>query len=742
MRPLATRWMFLVVLLFARVAWAQGSDDRGAFIERVQWGFGDSMPGERFAPVTVWINGGLEGFSGTVSIEFRQDATQETRVVAAASATPGRTTPVELVCAMPMGCDRAVVRLHGGRKTRELRFSTRGQADALPLSIASGNTFEVLAIGDSGVIAANMTLQNKPIPSIPGARDKMTPEQRATLFWSRVLTTAMKAELPLSWFAYDAVDLVVVRADALMGVDPRRVDALGAWIGAGGRCVVIVDQGLGWRRLLGEGESGDHVRLGEPGMLAPVEDAYTPLGVKPAARVRGRLLTLTAQGERDGWRLIAPASGADGEVGAMIAVGPVGMGMVCVLANDPKDWAGDMSADASVAMWRPVVEGMAPTSAASADEQQWYWYWGGSMGGMYENAALCGSVDRVARIPPLGVSSLVLIGGVVMLLGILLGPVDLIVLKKLGWRHRSWLVALVWIALASVAAGVAPWLIRSGKSEVFRYEAIDVLERGEGVEEWRTGVTAIFSGHPASIELSGMEPGAAWRGVSVIRGGNEGTPRAFGALPIVQRQAETGGREALPGAFGMGQWMLRTMVDQSPGRAARSGEARASVHKEDGVYMVGVEGIAPGAAISRGRLRTSAGWCELAFTRGDEGAWRGRLVGEFTLDPPWGWDEARELSSAWYGQQVSAEGRVDRFSSVISLPGAFDRDAAVVARVSSGRWACVYLEIEGLPAVVRAEGSDAMRRASVRLLVPLGEEDAFARVDQRWPGLSMTEEIR
>jgi len=49
-------WAIAVALLATRIVWGQANEDKGPFIERVQWGFTNSMPIERFAPVTVWID--------------------------------------------------------------------------------------------------------------------------------------------------------------------------------------------------------------------------------------------------------------------------------------------------------------------------------------------------------------------------------------------------------------------------------------------------------------------------------------------------------------------------------------------------------------------------------------------------------------------------------------------------------------------------------------------------------------
>lgn len=734
-------WAIAVALLATRMVWGQAKEDKGPFIERVQWGFTNSMPIERFAPVTVWINGGRTGFTGTVSLAYRQDATQKTRIVTAASATPGRTTPVELVCALPNGCDDVEILLTDDRSSRGVRFTRQGSDSTLALPL-SEDLFEILMIGETGVGAASKVTQNQAAPRPAGSTDAMTIEQRAAAFWGRVFPTALGQELPLNWIAYDSIDMVVVRADALVGVDPRRVEALAAWIGAGGRCVIVVDQGLAWRRLLGEDESGDLVSLGDVTWLTPDEGAYAPMNHRIGPRVRGRLVTLTALGERDGWRLIVPARGVDDAPGALIAVGPVGMGMVCVLASDPKDWVTDPGSEASGIMWRPVVEGMAPSKATVTDEYRWYWYWGGSLGGMYETVALRASVDRVAKIPPLGVTSLLLIGGVILLLGVLLGPVDLLVLKRLGWRHRSWLVALGWIALASVLATVTPWMIRSGETEVFQHESVDVLPRGELVERWRTGVTAFFSGRPGRYELRAMESGGVWRGVSVLNGGVDSAPLAFGELPIVQRQADSGGREAMPGPMGMGQWMLRTIMEQAPGRVVRSGEVSASVRVSDGVPAVVVDGLAPGVSLEGARLRTSQGWSDLALTRDAHGVWRGTTTGPFTPEQEWRWTQAKEMASSWYGQQVSMDERVERFSAVNSLPMAIDREAAVAARVAGGRWACVYLDVAGVAGGVTFEEGVVARRVSLRLMAPLATGDEWPRAERRWPGMSLTENMK
>src|SRR6185295_9867989 len=214
----------------------------------------------------------------------------------------------------------------------------------------------------------------------------------------------------------------------------------------------------------------------------------------------GRLIRLTELGKQQGWTIAWDASvdGTPAEGVGLRATGPVGLGMVSIVGIEPQSLPAATSAPVTRALWRNAVEGIKSghlQHVTTTATNQNYWIYG------YEHdeqtgGAVRAALDNAAAVPPLGAGVFLAIAASMLLLMLLLGPVDATLLKKYRQSQRSWLTALGWIGLASLAAYLAPRAMRSGQTVIRRLTSTDVICDRDGIPRraCASAVTGIFGG--------------------------------------------------------------------------------------------------------------------------------------------------------------------------------------------------------------------------------------------------------
>ena len=133
-------WCVLMVQAICAGASAGGPKEPQAQITRVDVGWANSLPSGRWAPITVWVTSGPRAFTGELSLEYSQDATQRTMIVAPFSTTPDQTTPVELVAAVPRYCQSLTLEVTAetGRTVDRVRFVNSPEKDERPMPAITG----------------------------------------------------------------------------------------------------------------------------------------------------------------------------------------------------------------------------------------------------------------------------------------------------------------------------------------------------------------------------------------------------------------------------------------------------------------------------------------------------------------------------------------------------------------------------------------------------------------------------
>lgn len=746
-------------------------------LARVDFGWGSTITAGRWTPVRVWLDGSAGALAGVLTIEFEQDRTQLARVLVPGSTTPGALTPVDLAVCIPSDVGQITVTYSSpGRRDERLSFAPPPTAGAtatprpgqLQLGQLYGGTRGLLA--QLGVPSLERSFP-KPIeidvsPAVQGriiegflgaAGDNLT-----QLRWMQLACASLQPDdLPAIPQAYEGLEALVLDAGRAANLPPRTRQAILTWVRAGGRLVVLsTDDSNAWRSWLPEGEDGELLARPAPARTAlpasilegvststykfftETADARHPSWGPPAPlhvdtspapdiplrkEAAARPVLLTPAGKAAGWRLGWPL----GHDAGLYAQGPVGLGLVTILGVDPEALPEGLDQEASRRLWRRALEPSVKEYLAdpfSHDEPG--------------AAEITSALNTILGVPPLRNTVFNTVLFSLAALALLLGPVDWFVLKRFRARQHSWLVALGWISLASVAAYIVPPMLRSGPPQVNRLLVTDLVQQSNALTSraaaCNAGLTGVFASGPLDLQFdpdpNGPMAGSWWHGVAasqqdfrrIIRSANERRDiRTISPIETPQLTSLRGDRQNIPSAIRMPSWSYRTMADSSSGAPPN---LRARVTRGPGrSYKVEIAGLPEGAPVGDLSLYDSSGPVPAAQV-------------DFTLPggAPIHTDAAclpqrtqNEMSFDAYGNWRKVALRESTFHWSTQIPGALRRETALQARLDAG-WTAVQIVL-GKPgpwarfvpqAALDREGFLVSGMSTIRILIPPDPADA------------------
>lgn len=734
----------------------------------------DAVPAERFIPLTVRIGPGNAG--GFMTVEYAQDATQEAMTVVPFAATPDKSTPITIVGAFHPALERITISLYDGATKAVIRrsvFSTMPSKGERPLPISPTDGLGFIGmVGDLSLARAITTIRDRASSEDPEFN----------------ITTAQFSpmNLPSVWMAYDGLELLAVRSSDTRHIPMRTIAAIRQWVNAGGWLLLIVDDDAAqWRSWLPPGEAGNLLRLAEP-LRGTVGQTLTDLLTRPHPEpdsdpdpdsetdadtdaeiapdsadpiepptITRRTIALSERAQRDGW-----TGRWNANEGVLLAEGPVGLGMVTIVTVDPGRAFPAASNDRLADAWHEVIAGPLDrfaTTNPSADDRGWgrFGRYASSGAGEPEQTALTSAIERIARIPPLGHGMFIMIAASVLALALLIGPVDAVVLKKLRLQHRSWLTAIGWIVLATIAAYSAPYLVRSGPTRVGRAVALDLIVDPAGGNTLArsssgqaVGVTTIFAAQPLQSALAGIDERSWWRGVSAAMFMSS-TKRSFPPLTTIQMLSTPDAGSAPPDGpvLGMGLWTFRAMMDQGPLRSPITASITRASESPDEGYAVRLWGVPQGLTIEWANLRMNPGqsWT-LELTRDTHSVYAGRTT--VRTDPS---TDSPPRPPRW-PRGIGMDDPFVAYSNTYArdLPGANRRTASIEGRLAGTGWAVIELFLTGETSAVRPADRTAENawpiagpildinadhgiELTIRLLVPVDEATSDARLSPQDP---------
>lgn len=787
-------WVTAVMAMLVAASPSHAQRRLDVDITRVEWGVaGTRAVSLEWTPIVVHVRSTRGPVSGVMTVTAKQDDLHEVSVSTGFSATMREDTPIEVAVPLSWGLSSVGITFDADNpwRRRTFEFNTLSSTltgpgpRALPIIVGQRRP-SVWVVGDVRLAEkeAESLAPKSGYAGTPSPQPQPVAEDEKAALASAAVVRVEPGSMPTSWIVYRGADVVIVRGDLGTKNEDRAsnesLHALMDWVRSGGSLVVVVDgAGTEWRRFVEPPEhfvSAPPVEALESTPVATPErvagaverwNAFarmksgdaTSVEVSPTIRVRA--LRLTDEGRRLGWVLddgaLLESSGDSGVRTGAVATGPVGLGMVTLVGFDPAAAPRIVHSGASAMVWdallSPTLNGLWKDVNEARANGVWYWdgYSPRASSDIRSAQAIVSCLESVSMIPPVGHGTFLTLGLVVLALGLLLGPGDMLWLKFMKWRQHWWITALGWIVLATLGAWYLPRIVRAAPSAMFRLTQEDAIVDESGrTLAWRDGVTGVFAGRYVQVRLEDSQTGTWWRPVQPEAMTWRDPDESGKGRRVVQldhlRPSPDSPRQCVLAPFAIPQWTARTFVDSAP-----AGVTNLPVKFE----LTSGSGDEPSPMVL---VTTGTGWTiSQPPTLEVENAWITFAsatpmvddVGQIytqpirsTTPPPTlrMYRQYNELASTNNGTLTSTD-----------LIGPRERSHAIDAMIHSGRWGVVHLTIVGdtdgiaISAMTasRAEPINARTTRSLRVLVPLSDEFRAAlnlptldSVDERFRGTS------
>lgn len=680
----------------------QPARDTNASIESIRFGLGDVVTESRWNQLTIAVRGGTSPEDFTLTVTAPNDTTQNATYVRGFSTTPGITTTLTFNIFLSSTTNIIKVNLRGDdvNETVDVEHPAADSSLVKAFTPFQPGTPIVLALTSSSTL-----------PTIPTEFESLFTDVRGYNRRPVPLVTVRPDELPSSHLALDAVSLVVLRAEQLDTLAARQRMALKRWLTAGGSLVLIANQPANaWSSMLdiedptGQLVSLRDVRTDTPGLNAAYAELFR--GVEqltpPRTDLPVRTLRLSDRALALGWFIRGPLSA---EINSgLVACGPVGFGRLTIIGFDPTSAPQQISlpniAQHYKHLFTKALE-LIPHQhwdPAARPANQPYRYPSSSWG--VEFNARQAAISSLASVAPMGtgiVWAFVIFG---LALAFMVGPGDLLLLKSLRLRHRSWISALIWIALACCAGYFIPPMIRASPTTANRLEIIDSLRLPEQTFNACTGVSTIFAGGPINDALQGFHPTSSAAGISAsfTREGQASLTLPSLRYNVVDDTTST------PATFELRPWTLRSFLDAFTS-SDQTFTPTLTTDEATQKLRLTLPNLPPGARISSAVLRTFRSDIALVAAGADP-ALANQLV-EFERQP-------RAQTRSIFADARNFAG------DIADLHPSNRRTASMNLRVRSGHFALLLLRIDNLPQSVKIPSAQiASRTVYLRALVEL-----------------------
>lgn len=472
--------------------------------------------------------------------------TIEARIALDGMMRPGRVVPVIVEVSNPgIGVRGQVVvsRPGGGQQSRRSIELPSGSRKRVTVYVDAGeydSSFEI-SLRVRGLTLAAVELEAQPIDAARSLVVMVGAEGWGLTRYVKDETHPLNLAIvdapdaPERWYGWDAAD-VVVWPERTGEPSPAAARALARWVELGGTLVLAV--GADGRGL---------------GGLAPLAGGTISAGAAMEQRELLQSLDLEPRADPEGARVpvsdVAPGPGArvlnrsrDGR--PLVVEAPRGFGRVVVFAFDPAvarmagaGGAGEM-----------LVELLRVPEASPVDSSNQY------RGDMTVKAA----ESFVAGIPPLRPISLRFLLLFMTAYVLIVGPIDYLVLKRLGRMTLTWVTYPVTIVVFSALAyGFAT----SMKGNAMIVTAVEIVDRVTGADAVRrTTLLGIFAverrsyritadseeGHVAWHPSGGTQAGSFLLGSSDVAKVDDGIRMQLELPILIFNQGQVLGRERLP----------------------------------------------------------------------------------------------------------------------------------------------------------------------------------------------------
>lgn len=687
---------------------------------RVDLGLTGSLGLDRYGMITAWITSGPKAWSGTLVTTYADANGTEVNNYVAAATTPGRVTPVEIIVRLPAGVDSIRISDANSGRVRATLAQTPGPRE-MALEVEVSGTASVATLGD--VSLWRLTMDRVGMTGDATVTADTASNSNPEGFWPNVKVATIK-RLPQAWIAYEQCDVVVAMSTALEAMGERGRAPLMDWVRSGGHLVVVNDSSSREWALAGCGNAIDLDDLSQveaPGLLRRAVMAVPAQPDSPGIMRREvvtsdtkdliepyQIRTRPVRVRDPAWKPIWPIVDAADPDRSLGAYGPVGLGTVTVFGGDPGRWVPITSNEQSLAIWRAVVR---PSVEHAADVGVYAWMSGARARSEASTRRWLLDSAFAAPLPnPTLLSVLLML--LVVGLAIALGPVDLLLLRRLKLRHRSHRSALAWLAGASLLAYLTPLAIRSSDDSLARGVATDIVLNPDGsLVESSTGATLVYASTGTRVALEGVGEGS-WCGVGSIDqnlyyGG--ATNMVLPPFNVLQTTSPDGVRQGVNPGLTLGQWTFRILEDIQPARDRTSTIRSARVERAGDDWRVTIDGLF-------GDERTTIKQCLLQVDGMDLGV-------NLTEQGPGRWSGYANVAASAIGaepDQYDAYRRSAQSTSLyrVDLPMASRRSRAFEAYAKAPGWSVVTLAVARGDSDVRVKDFASTSLNVIRIAVP------------------------
>ncbi len=299
--------------------------------------------------------------------------------------------------------------------------------------------------------------------------------------------------LPAVPCGYDTLDLLVLNQPDLNQLAPEQQQAIADWVRAGGRLLL-------WPGDAPVAPTGAIQQI-LPARMGQVRSIDISSAILKKYKLPNRFKQVKG-------RDLAPADDAtsfsmfENDKSIVGYTREIGFGRTIILPIDPSEFFYDHS-PAADQFWKPILSRARITirdqSENNNNGQPIYDYWGDdyrASNAMRQNIELMGSIPGVGSFD-FSYVSIVLIG-----LMTIVGPLDWIVLKRLGRQPWTWATTTGWIALVTIGAIYIGHLFKSGE---LHYRTLQLIDQADGRSVAKTDVVCIYSPKSQIYNLGGEQ---------------------------------------------------------------------------------------------------------------------------------------------------------------------------------------------------------------------------------------------
>ena len=610
--------LLLLLILTAAAAAAPGEAKKERFNIDIYVGWGGCYRPMRWTPIDVTIVSGLKKhLGGTVELSLKQDELTRMRIVQEVVLAPNVALRIPLVAKAAFGASGCRLEIFDARGRLQVR-----REHAFGVGIGPGAA--VRSVGEDDMLIGVAGPAAFGLMDLPGRSLCRSERGRGKVY----VAHRPAQTLPWDWTGYDSLDLLVLYDLKWDQLRPGQAKAIVRWVNNGGTVLLV----LGSRQMARKNPLASLLPF-EPGparqvRVVPWWRRAGQARARPAMAATVPCWGIPAKLPR-GWRLFwsagrAPTGLAGRSDGTgplpnapVYAHGPVGFGRVGVLALDPVR-LGLRGPVQQVVFWASHMATLlrdrqiAYSATGPPDDGIPAFLYKPSLQSTAANAVL----EHLYAIPELRPLSIWVVIGLLVALAAMLGPIDYLVLKRLGRLPLTWLTSATCVLLFTVGAYYGVQALRSGRVQVRAVSVVDAV--GVRGPTWRTTYCGIFAPASADYRLtdSAGRPLAATRlgqwWSSVVPAG----PRMYHGLAeqatrtFTCRQG-TGGN--LPSSVPINIWSMQCFIAEGP---AEGFPFRARVARE-GARRLWVTADVVNTSdrpVRRGRVRLAGG---LEFTFGE-----------------------------------------------------------------------------------------------------------------------------